>query len=378
LTVSQDAFTPLPVERFSHSAALQYYQSLDGIDALVTYIQQKLCTSRESYCLDRVEALRSASSIDIDFDAISHALTLNALWAPRTWTDLTLTNKGVNDRVEVGILSSEKAIDPEELSMGGFLTVIGEDSKPSATLFSFPARHHIQDASYTSTFLHPTGLHPTMQLQISSATPPTEDKTCSIHAHLTLPRSIFADKYQLSDSLFMSSKNLSAVRHITPNVDLEAPEYTQKIWGSAILLELSPPSDSTLAWTAEVPLHLRYLRPSSGTAGLTNISLPYPVLFWACTADEGSKFPINPFDRVNLGYDGLFGPKTMFYHLSPESEDGVLNMGITVPVLDLDKSAWVESVTALVIALGFAWITWCAWKVWKGAGYEQLKEKKKQ
>lgn len=66
----------------------------------------------------------------------------------------------------------------------------------------------------------------------------------------------------------------------------------------------------------------------------------------------------NPFDRVNLGYDGLFGPRTMFYHLQPASGGGSLLEEIKVPVLDLEgsKMRWVESGTVAMVVLGFLWV----------------------
>jgi len=124
------------------------------------------------------------------------------------------------------------------------------------------------------------------------------------------------------------------------------------------------------------------------------LEIPWPVLFWACTADEGSKFTINPFDRVNLGYDGLFGPRTMFYHLSPKysgQEHGKGNGNgnwtegysvIDIPVLKQGYADWVEIGTAAVILVGFGWVIWKLWLVWKIEGYGRhgaLKaEKKKQ
>lgn len=326
-------------------------------------MKHNLCQNSQSECLERVAAILTASSVDIDFDTISHALTITAFWPPQSQS-IYLYNRTPKNRLEVGILSVESPKEPEELSLGGFLTVVGEDTKPSPTLFSFPARHHPVPATFSSSFLHPTGLHPTLKLQISSSTPPTDERTCSLHAHLTLPRSIFADRYQLSDPLFLASKNLSALHHITTPVDLEAPTYTMNIWGSSLLLELAPPSTAS-SFTAQIPLHLRYLPPSS--SGQSTLDIPYPIVFWACVADEGSKFPINPFDRVNLGYDGLFGPKTMFYHLSPEGER--LINDISVPVLDSKKSGYVEAGTAGVVLLGFAWVLWCLWGVWKREGY---------
>ena len=66
----------------------------------------------------------------------------------------------------------------------------------------------------------------------------------------------------------------------------------------------------------------------------------------------------NPFDRVNLGYDGLFGPRTMFYHLQPASDGKSLLEHNPVPVLDLQgsKMKWIESGTVMVVILGFLWV----------------------
>jgi len=358
----------------------------------------QVCPTSNKSCRRRVERLREAAYIDFDFDTISHALTISSFWASQTW-DLSISTNGSNDRLEVGILSNEKPIELEELNLAGFLTVVGEDTKPSPTLFAFPARHHLLSSSFSTTFLKPTGLHPSLQLQISSPSPPSGSQTCSLHSHLTLPRVIFADKYQLSDPLFLASNNLSAVRHITSPVDLEAPEYAMSLWGSTMLLELAPPPSteppSTLkaqTWTAEIPLHLRYLPPTS--SGYSQVEIPWPVLFWACTADEGSKFTINPFDRVNLGYDGLFGPRTMFYHLSPKYPNHVQGSGdrngncsdgysvIDVPVMKQGYADWVEMGTAAVILLGFGWVMWKLWLVWETEGYGRHDapntEKKKQ
>ncbi|TVY85640.1 Protein pbn1, partial [Lachnellula willkommii] len=226
-------------------------------------------------------------------------------------------------------------------------------------------------------------------LRISGSQKPVDEAACALHAHLTLPRVLFADKYQFDDALFLASKNLSAMHYISPGVDLEAPAYTLPLWGSSLLLELAPPPSGNGEWTAEVPLHLRYLAPSTG--GLQEVHLPTPVLFWACTADEGSKFTVNPFERVDLGYEGLFGPRTMFYHLDPEpalepgasgipaggeKDVGRLVNALQVPVLDSQKSAYVELGTAAVVVAGFTWVCWCLWRVWRAAGYTRRMEEK--
>ena len=127
-----------------------------------------------------------------------------------------------------------------------------------------------------------------------------------------------------------------------------------------MLLELAPPSSMKgrrgEAWEADIPLHLRYLEPGGG--GQENIELPWPVVFWACPAEEGTKMSTNPFDRVSLGYEGLFGPRTMFYHLTPQTaqEKGSLVENLQVPVIGGDQAATVEIGTVVMITLGTLWI----------------------
>jgi hypothetical protein len=78
---------------------------------------------------------------------------------------------------------------------------------------------------------------------------------------------------------------------------------------------------------------------------------------------------VNPFDRVNLGWEGLFGPRTMFFQLHP-GENGSLSRGVVehihVPVLQATEEGsqyrrtveHVELGTVMVIVLGFIWILW--------------------
>ena len=68
---------------------------------------------------------------------------------------------------------------------------------------------------------------------------------------------------------------------------------------------------------------------------------------------------VNPFDRVNMGYDGLFGPRTMFYHLEPDVQsvdDHALISSLQVPVLDQDKMSFVQAGTVGVVLLAALWL----------------------
>ena len=66
----------------------------------------------------------------------------------------------------------------------------------------------------------------------------------------------------------------------------------------------------------------------------------------------------NPFDRVNLGYDGLFGPKTMFYHIPAAPNVGSTVSQLKVPILDAQKGDWIQAGTLGAVVLGFGFICW--------------------
>ena len=66
----------------------------------------------------------------------------------------------------------------------------------------------------------------------------------------------------------------------------------------------------------------------------------------------------NPFDRVNLGYDGLFGPKTMYYHVPPSPDATKMVEELRVPILNVEKAEWVPPGTLIVVVVGFAWVCW--------------------
>ncbi|OLN88234.1 Protein pbn1 [Colletotrichum chlorophyti] len=388
-----ESFTTLPNDRFSHSAALQYYEPLEGLEAFTQYVAKELCPASNADCKSRAEGLTAAASLDISYDTISHALKATAQW-PYGKHRVSIASTP-NHRTEVGILTVDSSAKPEphEIGMTGALTVLGEHKEPSPVLFNVPARHRIHGdlnpSSFSAKFLEPTGLHPTLQLTFSSAKPPVDDAYCAIHAHLTLPKVIFADRYQLADDLFLKSKNLTALRYASSPVDLEAPAYATKPWGSGVLLELAPPTveGGDEDWTAEVPLHLRYLEPTVG--GYTDVEVPYPAVFWACSSEEGTKFPSSPFERVNLGYDALFGPRTVFWHVEPRGAPGLetsaggsrLTSTVRVPVLEARKAEWVRMGTAIAVALGFAWVMWGLLSTYSRNGYGRVgksDEKKKQ
>lgn len=360
-----------------------FYQELENLSAFIAFATKEICAQKDSTCKSRVEALSSAVGLDISWDSTLKTLRVSSLF-PLIEQSISVPGSSTR-RTEVGIFSKDTPPNqkPHEFGVSGLLTVLGEKKEPSGTLFGFPSRHRVVDTQFSSQFVTPTGLHPTLQLKLSSNKPPITDDECGLHAFFTFPRTIFADRYQFADELFLASKNLTASRYTSLPVDLEAPVYTTKSWGSSVLLQLAPPaSDAPEAWTAEVPLHLRYLKPSE--SGSVDIEIPYPAVFWACEHSANADFSNNPFDRTRLGYDGLFSKNTVFWHTTPQPTTGTRIMTpISVPVLKQHGAALVGFGTAAAVALGFAWVLWKLAVVFAVSGYgsnlsnEEQKESKK-
>lgn len=226
---------------------------------------------------------------------------------------------------------------------------------------------------YKTSINRPSGLHPTLTLTLPSSHLTAPDPTCKLHTYLTLPSALFIDKYQFTDALFLTSANLVALRSLSGATDLEAPDWVIPQWGSAALFEVAGNATSS-EHNVSIPLHLRYL-PASPTTH-TPVPVPWPVVFWACRADEGSKHAQNPFDRRHLGYETLFGPKTRFMHVQPSEDAPRLVETIDVPVLDTRKVGMVEAGTVGVVVVAFLGLCWVLFGRVGGRGVEG--EKKKQ
>jgi hypothetical protein len=88
-----------------------------------------------SGCQKHANSLLSADSIDVDYDSSSRSLVVSGYWskAPSEdgWTEDIQKDGAGFEKVEVGLLALEKANDPAELSLAGFLGVVGESEKLS-------------------------------------------------------------------------------------------------------------------------------------------------------------------------------------------------------------------------------------------------------
>ncbi|RKF72075.1 Protein pbn1 [Golovinomyces cichoracearum] len=387
-TNPERSFTSRKDEKFSN-LSYNYHTLLPSISNFVEHLIYKACPlllpSLSEYCREYATTLANASTLDISFNIKTNSLVLSYFRPVKTESFSasipTELRSQYNIRREIGLLAPLSSpelypsIKPGETSFAGFLSVISEDGDLKPTIFSFPSRHHSSDAKFRAYFLENCGLHPILELKVTDAEVPVENQDCGLYVYLILPRSLFIDKHQFSDPLFLSDKNIAGLQYIDENIDLEAPEYNVYSWGSSALMRLVQPvitQDLGTEWKAQIPTHLRYLLPSSNTSGFRYLENPYPVMFWACTPKEKPEFSVNPFDRTYLGYDDLFAPDTVFYHLSSKAAqtDGRLVNRLKVPVLDIDNSRWVENFTLIAVALGFAWIFWCLLKVLIGQGYK--------
>lgn len=100
---------------------------------LVVYVQQTICADDQS-CKAKADALRSADYFDFDYDTITQSVILSAFWHADPMSgkwDEHIDNQNGSTKVEVGVLANEKPANAEELSLGGFLVVLGEDERPS-------------------------------------------------------------------------------------------------------------------------------------------------------------------------------------------------------------------------------------------------------
>lgn len=118
------------------SSSSQYYSHVPILSNLVSYIQDNICPSSSKACKGAATSLLSASYLDIDYDTISHAVILNAFWEKSpdslSW-DETISLPGNEETIEIGVLNHEPNPDPEDIAFSGFLTVLGQDTKPSTS-----------------------------------------------------------------------------------------------------------------------------------------------------------------------------------------------------------------------------------------------------
>lgn len=96
-------------------------------------MQLLTCPETDS-CQVSINSLLSASFFDLDYESTSQTLVTTAFWdqAPTAsgWTD-NIIKANSKDRVEVGLLHAEQTEEQDEMSLGGWLTVLDDHVKSS-------------------------------------------------------------------------------------------------------------------------------------------------------------------------------------------------------------------------------------------------------
>lgn len=138
----QESFTRPLVwsERFSTGATLQYYEVLPSIKHLAIYVREKICSRLDRSCQTDAVRIASADYVDVDYDTISQTFTFSIFYPnapvatagkPTDGWDEVIDNYAGSIATEIGILSNEQPMQPEELSLRGVLITLGKGLKPS-------------------------------------------------------------------------------------------------------------------------------------------------------------------------------------------------------------------------------------------------------
>lgn len=114
---------------------LQFYQRLPSLDQLSTYLQEKICRKEDQVCHDAAASVCTADTLDVDYNRNSNSFVLTLYWSQpletHGWKETISNHSPRKDKIDIGILAPQESLDPDELRVGGFLTVVGRDTELS-------------------------------------------------------------------------------------------------------------------------------------------------------------------------------------------------------------------------------------------------------
>ncbi|GAA6000881.1 Pbn1p [Rhodotorula paludigena] len=236
------------------------------------------------------------------------------------------------------------------------------------------------NASFAAT---PYGLHPTLHLSLAPAEPPAPS-SCSLWLHLSIPRTLIADRFQLQQlhlSGALGAADLSTGGRgsfvLEGEDDIEVPEW--RAAPAALWVRLDGPGPSGgkgKAREVDVPLHLRYLEPverrwsdDGRRLDIVDVEGPVPSVFWACPEDE-------PY--ASCAPDTLPPPPSLHSLASSRLRFVPSNASLAAlcppppppplilraPAGALEDLPLVEGVTGASVWLCFAFLAWTAVRTW--------------
>ncbi|GAA5877428.1 hypothetical protein JCM16303_003328 [Sporobolomyces ruberrimus] len=238
--------------------------------------------------------------------------------------------------------------------------------------------------STSAHFVPPQGFHPVLHLSI----PPTRapDESCSLFTLISVPSSFIIDRYQLSQ-LHLEGKlgTLGGLAEVVGEGDLEGPVWKTK--GAAVLVQLSDHNEqgrTVVETELEVPLHMRYQVPATKRRRTSSheredqvrVEMDQPKVFWACDHVSGRSKPVPrecPPSSLSSEYSFPSLSNSTIHHVASSSPRSCnMPYSATLPPLAITLPTGIESharfvgpVTVSVIWLGFFFLTWTTYGVWR-------------
>ncbi|KAI8142521.1 PIG-X [Fennellomyces sp. T-0311] len=194
------------------------------------------------------------------------------------------------------------------------------------------------------------------------------DKADSLHPHIitafqasnvVAPGCWFDAIYELPASVFVDPNQLPRHVHVFGETDLEAPlEHVKEPRGSTVVIRRFP----TMTYgQVDLPLHLRYQRPSSSSS-YRSIRIPKPRVGWTCLNEKDTVYMSNPMPPL---HDTLIPPQRMDPALFTfEETQGPRQdyLELKVPVGHTQDAEIVQLGTTVAVVFSSFWIVWAIWK----------------
>jgi len=200
------------------------------------------------------------------------------------------------------------------------------------------------DSHYTFSVNPARGFHATLSSQIQTSTIP---KNCSLCVALSLPASCFVDPHELAlyDAFSFTIDN---------SPDLEQPAHSVSSDRLSLFIHAHVPPASLIdsSFSLDVPIHVRY--PAPGRPALhsdVTVAIPWPEVYWTCN-DSWERRRI---DGLTTHQNGCHESDALrVLSIKPHTEENIVT--IAVPSLRTDYTREVESLTALVVMVGYVYV----------------------
>ncbi|KAF5381876.1 hypothetical protein D9757_007545 [Collybiopsis confluens] len=224
----------------------------------------------------------------------------------------------------------------------------------------------------SSSSLEPSyGFHRTFTTVLTPETPnwvaEVEEARCSIHLYYKFPVLVFVDPYELANY-----NHIYTFEHYG-NANLELPVAAMESEGTSVLLTLAKPNSTadSQAFRVQVPLHIRYGKPSYSNETHSTAEIEWPQLFILCpssvslakvlTLDLDPQNLLPPREFASL-FEGLTGyvPRNFDPDAARELEV------VTVPVGQYADVFQVKFGTAMIILAMFVYIGFIMYRISRG------------